>query len=337
MKCFFRLLILYLIALFSLPVCAKNPVLVKVFEITEFEFHEKYIAIGELEKIGSKAYFAKVNGVVDYVVQKQNAEILRDEILISIDSEIAEQSKLKAEANLALAKSNYTRDLSLFKKKIISEEVVNASKAALESTKNDYITTLDRYSDMIIKSPYNAYVGVIRAKIGDEIQVGDYLFSLITDSDFYSFIEVPQNMRGRILTTDIVNTYVDGKTIKGKILAISDYVSSSGTITAKLQFPGNNLLTHGTFIENEIIFNKHKNLGIPEKAVLKNNMGDFIYVITPDNKAKQIFVKLGVRTNNMIELATDGLNMGDKVVIEGLTKIYDGADVIINDDIELSE
>jgi len=63
--------------------------------------------------------------------------------------------------------------------------------------------------------------------------------------------------------------------------------------------------------------------------VLKNNQGDFIYVITPENKTKKTFVTLGIRTNNMIELLSDDLKEGDLIVLDGLTKVYDGSEIII--------
>ena len=63
--------------------------------------------------------------------------------------------------------------------------------------------------------------------------------------------------------------------------------------------------------------------------MLKNNQGNFIYVITQENKAKKTFVTLGIRTNNMIELLSDDLKEGDLIVLDGLTKIYDGSEIII--------
>jgi multidrug efflux pump subunit AcrA (membrane-fusion protein) len=64
--------------------------------------------------------------------------------------------------------------------------------------------------------------------------------------------------------------------------------------------------------------------------VLKNNRGDFVYAVTPENKVKQVFVTLGVRTNNMIELLSNELKEGDLIVLDGLTKVHDGAEVMFN-------
>ena len=64
--------------------------------------------------------------------------------------------------------------------------------------------------------------------------------------------------------------------------------------------------------------------------MLKNNQGDFVYLITPERKVKQVFVKLGVRTGDIIELLSEELKDGDMIVVDGLTKVYDGAEVVVN-------
>lgn len=296
-------------------------------------FYEKYTAIGECKFANSKDYFARVNGKVEFVSGTQGDKVSKGQIVIAIDKEIAEKLKSQAEADLYLAESNYSRDLLLLKKKVISEEGLNQSKAALEKAKNDHAKALNTYNDMVIKAVDDGYIGVVKADVSDEVQVGDYLFSLTTNSIFYIFVELPETMRKKVLTSDEVQVRTkEGKVIPGKILAVSDYLSNNGTITAKLEFPYTEELLHGSFVEVEVTFNKHKALALPEKAVLKNNQGNFVYAITSENKVKQVFVTLGVRTNSVIELLSNELKEGDSIVIDGLTKIYDGAEVEIKEE-----
>lgn len=331
MKSLLKLFIILILADQSALAAGQVAVLVNPSKVTFAEFYEKYTAVGQFKHINSKDYFAKVSGKVDFVSGVQGSSLSKDNVLVTIDKEIADQLKAQAEANLYLAESNYNRDLSLLKKKFISEEVVNTSKAGLEKARNEYTKALNTYEDMIIRAPYDAYLGVIKVNVGDEVKANDYLFSLISKSDFHTFIELPQNLHGKVRITDEVNAIIGSSDEKlaGKILAISDYASTTGTITAKLQFPYSSKLLHGSFVSAEIVFNRHKALALPEKAVLKNNQGNFVYAITPENKAKQVFVKLGVRTGNMIELISKELKEGDMIVVDGLTKIYDGADVTI--------
>lgn len=332
MKLFIQLILLTILYQHNVLARPGNKIPVNPTLISTADFYQKYTAIGQAKLSNSKDYFAQIAGKVDFVLADQGAALAKNEILITIDRDIAEKSKIQTEANLYLAQSNYDRDLILLKKKIISEEGVNKSKAALEQARSDYTKALNTYNDMVIKAPEAGYVGVVKASVGDEVKVGDYLFSFTTKSDFYVFVELPEMMHGKILTSDNVSLKNErGVSVEGRVLAISDYVSNNGTITAKLEFPYNEELLHGSFVEVQIIFNKHKALALPEKAVLKNNQGDFIYLITPEHKVKQIFVKLGVRTGDMIESLSEELKEGDMIVVDGLTKVHDGAEVVVNE------
>ena len=69
----------------------------------------------------------------------------------------------------------------------------------------------------------------------------------------------------------------------------------------------------------ELNINKHRGLAVPSPAVLQNDNGNFVYQIGDNNLIKQVYIKLGTRTNNLIEIISDNLNEGDQIVLEGLT------------------
>ena len=257
MKIFLQIILLTIISQHNVLAGAGNKISVNPSVISTADFYQKYTAIGQAKLSNSKDYFAKIAGKVDFVLADQGTSLAKDEILITIDRDIAEKSKTQTESNLYLAQSNYDRDLLLLQKKIISEEGVNKSKAALEQARSEHTKALNTYNDMVIKAPEAGYVGVVKASVGDEIKVGDYLFSFTTKSDFYVFVELPEIMHGKVLTTDNVSVKNErGAGVEGKILAISDYVSNNGTITAKLEFPYSEDLLHGPFVEAQIIMNR---------------------------------------------------------------------------------
>ncbi len=294
-------------------------------------FYEEYVVVGRASMQNSSDYFAKVRGVVDEVSKIQGSMVQKGDVLLIIDKKVAEKLKARAEANLYLAESNYRGNSSLLKKNIINKEEINRSKLLLENARSDYAKSIEIYDHMVIKAEEDGYIGVIRANVASDVKEGDYLFSIINKSNFNIFVELPEKLRGRILRTDSVSIECEnGDIINGNISAISDYLSNHGTITAKLQFPFNENLIHGSYVSTNIIFNKHTGLAVPEKAILKNNNGNFVYMVTKDNKIKQIFITPGIRTNNMIELLSNELVDGDMIVLEGLTKVYDGLEVEVN-------
>ena len=183
---------------------------------------------------------------------------------------------------------------------------------------------------MIITAPFDGYVGVVHARTGDDIKMGDYLFSLIANGNKTIFVELPETLFGKIdKNSEIFALDTDNKKARGSVLAVSNYLNDNGTITAKLAFPYETKIMHGSYVETQIIFNKHRALALPEKTILKNNKGNFLYAISEENKIKQIYVKTGTRTGNMIEVISDDLKEDDLVVLEGLTKVYEGIQVQI--------
>lgn len=331
----FSLIIMCSLTAFSAK-ADQNKIFVTHTTIKSYNFHNKFTAIGQVKSEHSKTYYAKVTGTIDSIPITQGKNIAAGDILMTIDANIAEAIKSKAKATLASAQATYKRDLQLLKKKIISSEISNGSKVALEAAKLDFINATNKYEDMVITAPYNGYIGVTRARVGDDVKIGDYLFSLIAHGDKTVFIELPETMRSKIDENSLIYALDSNNTkIQGRLIAVSDYLNDNGTITAKLAFPGDSNLVHGSYIEIEMIFSQHQALAIPEKILLKNNDGNFVYKITEDNKIQQVYITTGARTDNMIEIISGDLQAEDSLVLSGLTKVHDGAAIErINDHAE---
>jgi|GEM_PF-852714 len=330
-------LLAILIGLTIFPVQAnEGQILVLPTTIGYYDFHEKFTAIGQCKSEQSKTYYAKTTGTIDSISIIQGKNVSANDVLITINADIAEANKSKSEASFESAKTTYERDVSLLKKKIISSEVSNKSKVALEVAKSDLVNMLSKYEDMIITAPYDGYVGVVNARAGDDVKVGDYLFSLIAKGDKTIFIELPENMHAKIDQNSLIYaTDLNNKKIQGRVIAVSDYLNDNGTITAKLAFAADSNLIHGSYVEVEMIFDQHNAVAIPEKILLKNNQGNFVYKITEDNKSQQVYIITGARTDNMIEVLSGEIQAGDSLVLSGLTKVYDGATIeIINETAE---
>ncbi len=329
MHALIKLIMAYLLCILPLTALSNSDdtaINVEISKVAHHDFYEKYTAIGQSRAENSKTYYARVDGNVDSVAIMQGQEFTKGQTLITIDTQLAQAAKSKAEAAFALAKSTYERDYSLWQKKFISIEVLDKSKAALESVRADLAIQNDKYQNMIITAPFDGYVGVVHTEVGKDIKIGDYLFTIIANGEKTIFIELPENLSGKINKDSKVSVIDNtGKKIFGTILAVSNYLNDNGTITAKISFPTETKILHGSFIEVEIVFDHHTGLSAPEKAVLKNNKGNFVYKVDENNKAVQIYVQTKTRDQDLIEIITSDLKDGDQIIIGGLTKVYDSA------------
>lgn len=67
-------------------------------------------------------------------------------------------------------------------------------------------------------------------------------------------------------------------------------------------------------------------LGVPRRAVLSDQQGDFVYVVGADNKVEQRRIHLGQSTP-AIAVAESGLKEGEMVVVDGVQRVRPGIQV----------
>lgn len=324
--------IILLILFLHLPASclASDKINVRAEPIIEKNFASYYQAVGLCREVLSKEYNAKVEGVVDNVFISNNQSVTKGQVIMTIDETIAEATKNKATEIYNAAEKNHQRNLSLFKKDILSKEQIDNSQVALENAKLDLALAIKQHEDMIIKAPFDGIVGVIHPQIGDNIKLGDYLFAIISPGTKHIIVELPENLYKQITPqSEVFVTDLDGQKISGKIIAISEYLKNNGTLSAKVSFANDAHILHGSYVTVQFVFNHHTGLAANSKGVLKNNTGNFVYKVE-EGKAKQIYVTTNSRIDSDIEVASPDLAIGDLIITEGLTKISEGTSVTIS-------
>ena len=88
----------------------------------------------------------------------------------------------------------------------------------------------------------------------------------------------------------------------------------------------NSEIIPGSLLEIEILYNEKNALSVPDTSIMYEGNKKFIYKIEENNIVKKIEVKIGVRNEGNLEIL-NGLNKGDKVIAEGLTKVKPGMKV----------
>jgi len=116
----------------------------------------------------------------------------------------------------------------------------------------------------------------------------------------------------------IVDAYSDREFI-GKLSKLSTLVDlKTRTATAEITIPNpEHLLVPGMFARITLFIEKRGALVIPRDAILRLPGTGVYYCFTvEENKAKKVFVELGMRENNWQEIK-EGLKEGDLVILSG--------------------
>ena len=146
-------------------------------------------------------------------------------------------------------------------------------------------------------------------------------------------IKIPENYVGVLkpgLKAEIKNSAFN-KTFKGKVESISSRIDpSTRSILARIIADNSNFkIIPGQLMTVKVIYDEINQIGVPESAVTIQGNTAFVYIVNSDTVEKKN-IKMGKRNFGKVSILS-GLNEGDIVISEGVSKVRNKAKVkIIN-------
>ena len=212
--------------------------------------------------------------------------------------------------------------------KIKKNELLEPIKFNTKVKKGDIIAKL---SSKTIAAPFAGVVGkrgISGSSLGSENTI---ILTLDDSRKVLCDLKIPEVYAG-ILKKDLnlkakFSAYKN-KTYKGKIESVASRVDAqTRSILARAKINNENIeIIPGSLLEIEILYNEKDTLGIPDTSIMYEGNKKFIYKIIEDNIIKKIEVETGIRNAGNLEVIL-GLNEGDKIIAEGLTKVRPGMKV----------
>ena len=138
-------------------------------------------------------------------------------------------------------------------------------------------------------------------------------------------IKVPENYVG-VLKTGLkaeVTSSAYKKVFKGKIETISSRIDpSTRSILSRIIVDNSNFeIIPGQLMTVKIIYDEKDQIGIPESAVTIQGNTAFVYTVNEDTAEKKN-IEIGKRNFGKVSVIS-GLNEGDIVISEGVSKVRD--------------
>jgi len=118
------------------------------------------------------------------------------------------------------------------------------------------------------------------------------------------------------------------KIYKGKIESVASRVDAqTRSILARAKINNENSeIIPGSLLEIEIFYNEKNALSVPDTSIMYEGNKKFVYKITENNMIKKTEIETGTRNMGNLEVLK-GLNEGEKIIAEGLTKVRPGMKV----------
>jgi RND family efflux transporter MFP subunit len=316
--------------------------LVSSFEIKERIFNSYIEAQANLKTRKNVLILPEFQGTLEQIFVSEGQKVKKGQLLAEInDSGLKEQvDQLIIQANFA--KENFERTERLWNNNIGSEIQYLKSKTDFESSQKMVEQMKDRLSKTKIYAPFEGEIDEIISNQGSNLIPGiSQILRLVNLDKIYAEASVSEKYIAYIDkgTNAIVQVPLLGKEIVSEIIQTGNFINPSNR-TFRVEVPVEN-------IDNKIkqnldakikinIYSKPDAVVIPLRIVREDASGkNFVYVMSEDIKdgvyiTSKTFISLGNKNSTEVEV-TDGLKIGDVLVLEGANIVEDSQRVkIIN-------
>ena len=298
--------------------------------------HDGKISLGDEHKV-----LSPIAGNVVATYFQGGQPVTEGQVLFQIGTQENSAELLQAKAKLSETMTALAKELSelrqaetLLKQNATSAQEVADKKSAVDERQAELdelkqkVQALEEDSAAgIVKAPVSGTIGVDNIQLGAQVSAGDTLATIGKNNPVAVRFEVSQEEKHLLMSSDALKvslTLTDGTSREGKL----NFPDAS---TAEALFDNSDeRLTLGNTARIELGGVKiSKALLVPENSIQRRGEENFVFVVSKDNTAAEKKISLGGKLGTYY-IVNDGLNAGDSVVVEGLTKLREGTPIKSN-------
>jgi len=283
---------------------------------------ERNIEIRALEK-----------GFLEKIYVDEGQHVQAGQVLFRIMPQLYQADVLKAKAEVAQAEIELQNASTLAKSNVVSINEKRMAKAKLDAAKAELNLAQTHLSFTTIRAPFSGIIDRLPLKLGSLVDEGDLLTSLSDNGGIFAYFNVsePEYLNYQTHSAERGNNQVslimaNGETFpnKGIIQTIEgEFDNETGNIAFRAKFPNSNqLLRNGETGKIQMTLPLKNALIIPQKATYEIQDQKYVFVVGKDGVARSKNIKVSYELPD-IYVVSEGLDVGDKILLEGVQKVKD--------------
>jgi multidrug efflux system membrane fusion protein len=331
---------------------AKRPTPVIVAEATVSDIPVVLEGLGTVTPIASVTVRSRVDGQLESVKFVEGAMVKRGEVLAQIDARPFQVQLQQTQASLERDRAtleNAQRDLERYAQlgKLVTQQQVDTQRAQVAtlqaSVKLDEAAIASARLQLDyarITAPISGVAGIRSVNPGNLVHASDTngIVTLTQLDPMAVLFTLPQDVLPKVSKAlqsgnPVVEVYDRaGQALlgTGKLTVLDNFVNvDTGTLRLKAEMSNpNRALWPSQFVKARIAIEVKKNvLSVPAAAISRGPTGEFVYVVSADNKAEQRAVKVDSLEGERA-LLTSGLQPGERVIVDGQDQVKPGGVVV---------
>lgn len=275
-----------------------------------------------LEGYESMSVAPSLTGKIEHIYVEVGSRVNKGQLLIRMDQNQLNTTRI----SLNSAQTEFNRVEALKESGSVSQQVYDQTKAQLDNLKQSE-SFLEE--NTFVKAQF---AGVIAAKNYEdgELYAGTPILTLTQINTLKAIVNIPESYFPLVkkgmkvdVTSDIYPDEIFPATIE---IVYPTIDAASHTFQAKVRIPNNSeKIRPGMFAKAKLAIGEVETMVVPYNAVLKLQGSNNRYVfLDRDGVAKRVDVVLGQRFDDRVEVISDEIKEGDKIVVVGQARLIDG-------------
>ncbi len=285
-------------------------------------------ALGTARANESVTLTAKVTETVERVNFSDGDIVEEGAILVELTGRAELAALEEARAAYTEASRLYERQVELSKQRTISESVLDTQRAARDTAKARMDAIRARLGDRVIVAPFAGVLGFRRVSNGTLVTPGTEITTLDDVRTIKIDFSLPEAYLAALAPGQQIvarSAAWPGREFTGTVASLDSRVDpTTRAITVRAVVPNEDrALRPGMLLTLAVQSNPREALVVPEIALSALRDRQFVYRVGADNKAEQVFVRIGARRAGEAEII-EGLAAGDRIVTDGLVRMRPG-------------
>jgi len=285
------------------------------------------VAANEMVEIKSET-----DGTVEKILFTEGQQVKQGHLLVKLDDSKFAATVAEAEANFKLSQANHERSKQLFHDKLISQHEFDQISAQFQANQAGLELKRRQLRDTQIRASFSGLVGARQISPGQVIARNTTLTWLVDIETMKVEVNVPERYLSQVTLGQSLEFGVaafPNERFKGEVYFISpqlDSATRTALVKARIPNPGHKL-KGGMFASLALtLLLRDSAIVVPEPALVHNGDAVTVFVVDDKSVAQIRSVKIGLRLAGKAEVLS-GVQAGEKVVVEGVQKLFPGASV----------
>ena len=264
-----------------------------------------------------------LTGLIEKIYVEVGDRVRKGDTLVRMDQNQLNTTRI-AFANLQI---EMNRVQMLLESEAISQQVYDQTKLSYDQTQE---TLRFLEENTFVRAQFDGVISAKTYEDGELYSGAQPILQLTKIKELKAYINVPETYYPLVKKGMKVNVYSDiypDRAFPASIEIVYPTVDpASHTFTLKLRIPNSSeLIRPGMYVNTVLDLGRTEALVVPYQAVLRLIGSNDRYVFVDEGGvAKRVFVEIGERHDQTIEITSDGLKVGDPIVTTGQAKLVDG-------------